>query len=142
MQGKGAAFLQGEWKQDSVEDQKSLVSYSLYDFRFSCDSFYVKIQSASKVNYGSDTCMSKGHWVEYAKGTYQQKADSVMIKGFFCNADYSLKKEGGCFRFGDYEDSFKIISKNDSTLNLLSFTNTLPIKLKLVKRMGCVPKAL
>jgi hypothetical protein len=141
-QGKGADFLQGEWKQDSVDRQKQLVSYSLYHFRFTCDSFYVNIASASKVNYGADTCMSKGHWLEYAKGTYEVKTDTLNLKGFFCNADYSLKKEGGCFRFGAYEDSFKLSSKKDSALSLSSFNSTIPIRLKLVKRISCVEKPL
>jgi len=141
-QGKGLDFLQGEWKQDAIDGEKQLVSYSMYNFRFTCDSFYVQIGSVSKVNYGSDTCMSKGHWLEYAKGTYEQRTDTLHLNGFFCNADYSLKKEGGCFRFGAYDDSFKVNSKSDSGLTLLSFSSTIPIRLKLVKRMSCVAKPL
>jgi hypothetical protein len=141
-QRKGTVFLQGEWRQDAIDREKQLVSYSLYNFHFSCDSFYVRIASVSKVNYGSDTCMNKGHWLEYAKGTYVQRTDTLHLNGFFCNPDYSLKKEGGCFRFGAYDDSFKISSKSDSALTLLSFSSTVPIQLKLVKRMSCVPQAL
>lgn len=141
-QGKGSDFLQGQWKQDSVERQKLLVSYSLYNFRFACDSFYVSIASVSKVNYGSDTCMNRGHWDEYARGTYEQRSDTLHLTGFFCNPDYSLKKEGGCFRFGAYVEDFKVSSKNDSTLSLLSFSNTIPVNLRLVKRVPCVAKPL
>ncbi|EHQ27194.1 hypothetical protein [Mucilaginibacter paludis] len=141
-QGKGTAIIQGEWKQDTVEKQKQLVSYALYNFRFSCDSFYVCIASVSKVNYGADTCMNKGRWQEYAKGTYEQKSDTLHLNGFFCNADYTLKKEGGCFRFGAYDESFKLSTAGDSTINLLSFSNTIPMRLKLVKRIPCVPRAL
>lgn len=141
-QGKGSDFLQGEWKQDSVERQKVLVSYALHQFRFSCDSFYVQIASVSKVNYGADTCMNSGRWTEYAKGTYEQKADTLHLKGFFCNPDYSLKKEGGCFRFGAYVEDFVVSSKSDSSLSLLSFSSTIPLKLRLVKRIPCVAKPL
>lgn len=141
-QGKGTDYLQGEWKQDSVERQKQLVNYTLYNFRFSCDSFYVTMSSASKVNYGADTCMNRGHWIEYAKGTYEQKADTLSLKGYFSNADHSIKEEGGCFRSGVYEDSFRITSKTDSGLTLLSFSSPIPMKLKLIKRMACVPKPL
>lgn len=141
-QGKGSDFLQGVWKQDSVERQKLLVSYSLHDFRFSCDSFYVRIASVSKVNYGADSCMGKGHWAEYARGTYEQQGDTLHLKGFFCNPDYSLKKEGGCFGFGPYVEDFKVISKKDSALSLVSFSNTIPVRLRLVKRVACVAKPL
>ncbi|WP_121196996.1 fumarate hydratase [Mucilaginibacter gracilis] len=141
-QRKGSDFLQGEWKQDSVERQKLLVSYELHNFRFTCDSFYVSIASNSKVNYGADTCMNSGHWMEYAKGTYEQQSDTLHLKGFFCNPDFSLKKEGGCFRFGAYVEDFKISSKSDSALALLSFSSTIPVKLRLVKRVPCVEKPL
>jgi hypothetical protein len=141
-QGKGTALLQGEWKQDTVERQQQLVNYSLYNFRFSCDSFYVQIASVSKINYGADTCMNKGHWTEYAKGTYEQKSDTVHVNGFFCNPDYSLKKEGGCFRFGAYDEQFKVSSKGDSVISLAPFSTPLPIVLKLVKRGVCSPKPL
>src|SRR5665213_757879 len=61
-QTPGAPYLQGEWQQDSVPAQKSLVSYSLYNIKFSCDSFFMTIKSFSKVNAGSDTCMKSGRW--------------------------------------------------------------------------------
>jgi len=141
-QRKGSDFVQGEWKQDSVERQQLLVSYATNEFRFSCDSFYVKIASVSKVNYGSDTCMKSGHWLEYAKGTYEQKSDTLHLNGFFCNPDYSLKKEGGCFRFGAYDERFVVSSKSDSGLVLLPFSSTMAVKLRLVKRIACVVKPL
>src|SRR5438093_107220 len=68
-QKPGLTYLQGEWKQDSVPAQKRLVTYSLYDIKFSCDSFVMKISTVSKINYGADTCMNKGHWDEYIRGT-------------------------------------------------------------------------
>lgn len=141
-QGKGRNYVQGTWQQDSVERQKLLVSYSLNTFRFSCDSFYVRIASTSKVNYGSDTCMNAGHWQEYAKGTYTQKGDTLHLNGFYCNPDYTLKKEGGCFSFGAYDEQFKVKLKGDSGLSLLSFSNSIPVNLRLLKRTTCVAKPL
>ncbi len=141
-QGKGTAFLQGEWKQDSIDREKQLVNYSLYNFSFSCDSFYLHMESFSKVNSGSDTCMNSGHWHEYIKGTYEQKTDTLHLSGFFCNRDYSLKSVGGCFRSGVYEENFKIISKTDSAINLLPFNGFMALKLNLIKRIICVPKPL
>ena len=68
LQGKGEAYLQGEWQQDSVPMQKKLTEYSLYNISFSCDSFYMQIKSFSKVDNGADKCTTSGHWTEYVKG--------------------------------------------------------------------------
>jgi len=73
IQGRGEDYIQGEWQQDSIPMQKKLLSYSLYNFKFSCDSFYVKVNSFSKVNSGADTCMNAGHWTEYIRGNIQAK---------------------------------------------------------------------
>jgi hypothetical protein len=86
--------------------------------------------------------MGSGHWLEYARGTYEQRKDTLHLQGFYCNADYSLKKEGGCYTFGAYDERFKIVFKKDSVVNLLSFSNTVPVKLILVKRGTCVAKPL
>ncbi|WPU99520.1 fumarate hydratase [Mucilaginibacter sp. cycad4] len=142
MQEPGDSKLQGEWKQDSVPAQKSLVTYSLYDIKFSCDSFLLKISTVSKVNYGADTCMSKGHWDEYIRGTYSQRQDTLHIKGQFCNADGSYKNEQGCFRFGDYEEYFKVHRKGDSLIRFVSTSNVIPINAHLIKRTSCIPKPL
>jgi hypothetical protein len=142
MQEPGDSKLQGEWKQDSVPAQKSLVTYSLYDIKFSCDSFLLKISTVSKVNYGADTCMSKGHWDEYVRGTYSQRQDTLHIKGQFCNADGSYKNEQGCFRFGDYEEYFKVHQQGDSAIRFVSTSNVIPINVHLIKRTSCIPKPL
>jgi hypothetical protein len=142
MQEPGDSKLQGEWKQDSVPAQKSLVTYSLYDIKFSCDSFLLKISTVSKVNYGADTCMSKGHWEEYVRGTYSQRQDTLHIKGQFCNADGSYKNEQGCFRFGDYEEYFKVHHQSDSLIRFVSTSNVIPINVHLIKRTSCIPKPL
>lgn len=142
MQEPGESKLQGEWRQDSVPAQKSLVTYSLYDIKFSCDSFLLKISTVSKVNYGADTCMSKGYWDEYIRGTYSQRQDTLHIKGQFCNADGSYKNEQGCFRFGDYEEYFKVHRTGDSLIRFVSTSNVIPINAHLIKRTSCIPKPL
>ncbi len=142
-QGTGVKNLQGEWQQDTVPNKKQLISYQLYRFKFNCDSFFVRTENFSQVNYGADTCMKSGHWFEYAKGNYNQHSDTLHLKGFYCHADYSLKDPGGCFTTGVYEDYFKITKQPDSALNMLPLSNnTIPVKLKLIKRVVCVPKAL
>jgi len=142
MQTQGEGYLQGEWQQDSVPAQKLLVTYSLYHLKFSCDSFFMTINSSSKVNTGSDTCMNSGRWAEYAKGTYVQEHDTLNLKGQFCNADMTIKNDKGCFRSGDYEELFRISKKTDSTLQFLSTSSVIPINVHLVKRTTCHPKPL
>ncbi|CAN5468155.1 hypothetical protein BH09BAC6_BH09BAC6_11170 [soil metagenome] len=141
-QTPGESYLQGEWQQDTIAYQKKLVSYSLYHFKFSCDSFYVAIRSFSKVNTGPDTCMNSGHWAEYTKGTYEQRNDTLHLKGQFCNADMSLKDDKGCFRSGDYEEFFKVIKKTDTQLQFSSTSSVIPIHTHLIKKTSCQPKAL
>src|ERR1700712_5462709 len=77
----GIKDLQGEWQQDSMPMQKKLLTYSLYHFKFTCDSFFVSIKTFSKVNYGADSCMKAGHWKEYTKGNYGERNDSLFLKG-------------------------------------------------------------
>jgi len=141
-QKPGVKYLQGEWRQDTVPAQKKLVTYSLYDLKFSCDSFLMKISTVSKVNYGADTCMNSGHWTEYIRGTYVQKQDTLHLKGQFCNADGSYKDEKSCFRYGDYEEFYKVKQKADSLIEFTSTSNVIPINARLIKRTSCIPKPL
>jgi hypothetical protein len=142
LQGKGEVYLQGEWQQDPIPKEKLLLEYSIYHFKFSCDSFFVQINSFSKVNNGPDTCMRSGHWTEYARGSYQQRNDTLHLRGQFSNADLSLKQEGGCFRSGIYEELFKISKKTDSLIQFSSTSSVIPINARLVKHTTCNPKPL
>jgi len=142
MQKPGVTALQGEWQQDSVPMQKQLLTYSLYHFRFSCDSFFVSIKTFSKVNYGADSCMKSGHWVEYTRGNYGQRNDTLFLKGQFCNPDYSIKENAGCFRIGVYEEVFKINKKTDSVIQLSSTSGSIPINARLIKHATCHIKPL
>jgi hypothetical protein len=142
VQGKGEVYLQGEWQQDSIPNQKRLLEYSLHHLRFSCDSFYIQVNSFSKVNNGPDTCTHSGHWSEYIKGTYRQRNDTLFIKGQFCNADYSLKEDAGCLRIGMYEEAFKVKKQTDSTIRFASTSNVIPINAHLIKHTSCNPKPL
>lgn len=142
MQTRGQSYLQGEWQQDSVPGQKRLLTYSLYHLKFSCDSFFVSIKSYSKVNTGPDTCMRSGQWAEYVRGTYDQRHDTLHLKGQFCNANMTIKDDKGCFRSGNYEEFFKVIKKDDSNIQFASATDVIPIDAHLVKRITCQPKPL
>lgn len=142
LQGNGEDYIQGEWKQDSIPMQKQLLTYSLYKFKFNCDSVFIEVNSFSKVNSGADSCMNAGHWTEYIRGTYRQNNDTLHIKGNFCNADYSLKKQEGCFRSGPYEEFFKVGKTTDSLIQLSSTSNVIPVNLRLIKKITCNPKPL
>ena len=142
LQTPGLKYLQGEWQQEALPAQRLLVTHSLNNLRFSCDSFFMKIRTVSKVNYGADTCMNSGHWTEYIRGTYSQKLDTLHLKGQFCNADGSFKDEKSCFRFGDYEEYFKVKKTKDSLITFFSTSNVLPINARLIKRTNCTPKPL
>jgi len=142
VQGKGEPYLQGEWQQDSVPEQKKLVEYALYNIKFNCDSFFMQIKSFSKTNNGPDTCERSGHWVEYVKGAYFQISDTLHVRGQFCYADRSLKPEGGCFRSGIYEEIFKVKKTGDSLVEFAAASSLIPIKARLIKRTTCTPKSL
>jgi len=142
LQGKGETYLQGEWQQDSVPAQKKLLEYSLYNIKFSCDSFFMQIKSFSKANNSPDTCGRSGHWVEYIKGGYYQQNDTLHVRGQFCNANHSLKPEGGCFRSGIYEETFKLKKTGDSLVEFAGASSLIPIKTHLIKRTTCNPKSL
>ena len=143
MQGPGAAALQGEWQQNPSTLQKKLINYSLYHFKFSCDSFFVSINSFSKANGGyPDSCVQNGQWGEYAKGVYDQKRDTLRLKGLFCNPNFSYKVEGGCFRYGVYEENFTLHNKSDSVIQFFPISSVIPFDAQLIKRSTCIPKPL
>lgn len=142
LQGKGEAYLQGEWQQDSVAMQQKLTEYSLYNISFSCDSFFMRISTFSKVNNGNSNCTTSGHWTEYVKGGYQQRNDTLHLHGQFCNANFSLKPEGGCFRSGIYEETLTVKKLKDSLVRLSPASSVIPIDLHLIKRTTCTQKPL
>lgn len=141
IQGNGTDFLQGKWVQDSVVMQNQLLTYSLSEFTFNCDSFFVQINSFSKANAAMDTCTQNGEWTEYAKGVYQLRSDTLYLKGFYANADFTLKNEG-CLSIGVFGDIFFLQNKRDSILHFSSLTGILPLTLRLEERLTCIPKPL
>ena len=141
-QKPGVKQLQGEWQQDTTVLQKQLLTYSLYHFRFSCDSFFVSIKTFSKVNYGADSCMKNGQWTEYTRGIYGQRNDTLFMKGQFCNPDYTIKDNPGCFRIGNYEEVFKIKFLPDSLLQLSGTSSVVTMNARLIKSASCQIKPL
>ncbi|RYD91514.1 MAG: fumarate hydratase [Sphingobacteriales bacterium] len=142
IQGSGEAYLQGEWQQDSLSGQKQMITYSLGDFKFDCDSFLITANTVSKIDYGTDSCTKSGRWTEYIKGRYWQNNDTLHVKGMFYNADGSMKNASSCLRKGVYEEFFSVKKRSDSSIVLSGTSSVIPLSLRLVKRTVCKPKPL
>ncbi len=117
VQGKGEAFLQGVWNQDSIPHAGKLLNYTQHKFKFTCDSFYVDLTTHSKVNYYPDSCFNNGVWKEYAKGVYEVRNDSLILEGTYTKANYK-QKISGCYQIGRYIKSFYIKSFEPNKLFL------------------------
>lgn len=141
VQGKGEAFLQGVWNQDSVTNADKLLNYTQHKFKFTCDSFYVDLTTHSKVNYYSDSCFNGGIWKEYAKGVYEVRGDSLFLAGTYTKANYK-QKVSGCYQIGRYIKSFYIKSSEPGSLHLESVGNQRECNLVLKERILCEPKEL
>lgn len=141
VQGKGEAFLQGVWSQDSIENAQTLLNYTQHKFKFTCDSFYVDLTTHSKVNYYEDPCFNGGVWKEYAKGVYTVRGDSLFVEGDFTKSNYK-QKVSGCYRTGRYIKSFLVKSISPDALELESVSDQSEIRLALKERIVCEPKPL
>jgi hypothetical protein len=141
MQGKGEDYLQGIWQETSMPYQKQLLQYTNHHFTFTCDSFYVTLQTTARVNTYPDSCFNNGKWLEYAKGTYTSKGDTLILKGTFTKSNFK-QKISGCYRIGVYNPVFLVTGKTNKTLMLQSLQNHAPVILKLKQKTSCVPKPL
>lgn len=141
VQGKGEAFLQGVWNQDSIPNVVKLLNYTQHKFKFTCDSFYVDLTTHSKVNYYPDSCFNNGVWKEYAKGVYEVRNDSLILEGTYTKANYK-QKISGCFQIGRYIKSFYIKSFEPNKLFLQSAGDQRECNLILKEKIICKPKAL
>ena len=141
IQGKGEAFLQGVWNQDSLGNQDQLQAYTQHHFKFTCDSFYVDFVTRAKVNYYEADCFNNGVWEEHAKGTYQVRNDTLILVGDFTKANYK-QKVSGCYRNGRYLNNFKVTSWSAEQLELENLSNATEIKLNLKEKINCVQKPL
>jgi hypothetical protein len=116
----GEAFLQGSWNEDSIANKSQLVNYEQNQFTFKCDSFYLQINSFSKVNLQGGPCYDAKEWQEYAKGYYTLAKDTLKFDGVFVNEKFKYKAEKACYRFGKYTENFLITQQSDSLINLKS----------------------
>ncbi len=141
LQGAGAGFVQGIWVEQEVGYRDELLQYTTHSFRFSCDSFYVTLNTYARANYNPDSCFNNGRWIEYAKGNYAVKGDSVFLSGTFTKSNFK-QKISGCYRNGQYLETFVVKEKADSYLQLESLKSHFPIKLILKELLVCNPQPL
>lgn len=141
LQGKGKESIQGIWEEEHVEFQNERLQYSSHQFRFSCDSVYLKINTFAKVNIYSDSCFNKGSWTEYAKGTYTYTGDTLVLTTTFTKPNFK-QKISGCYRIGQYLPVFIIRKNTGDSLYLESLKQHQNIKLALKEKSVCIQKPL
>lgn len=136
----GLTYLQGSWIEDSVKNQSQLVNYENYKFRFTCDSFYLNIESFSKVNLDGGECYNQNNWQEYVKGTYTSNKDTLHLNGAFVTENFKYKPEGSCYRFGKFEEDFLMKQVNEDTLEIRSTLSAIVHQLILTQKTTCNPE--
>ena len=139
LQGKGADFLQGVWVEDSVTYKNQLLQYTTHQYKFTCDSFYTTLTTFAKTNMYPDSCFNGGQWVEYAKGVYSVSNDSLSFVGTFTKPNFK-QKISGCYRIGQYLETFVITERSADAIKLSSLKQHRPVQLSLKEKITCVPK--
>ncbi|MGV3509333.1 MAG: fumarate hydratase [Sphingobacteriaceae bacterium] len=140
-QGSGTEFLQGVWEEVPVAYQDSLIQYTKHNFRFTCDSVYITLETKAKSNYYPDSCFKDGKWTEYAKGNYVVSNDTLYIISTFTKSNWK-QKLSDCYRIGQYLTAFVIKSKSDDNVELRGLQQHVPVTLQLKERTKCIPKPL
>ena len=140
-QGKGSNRVQGQWEEVPPSYKNELLQYIQHQFRFTCDSFYVKLSTTAKNNVYADSCFNNGNWEEYARGIYESRNDTLYLSGTFTKAN-GKQKISGCYRIGQYLNTLIIEKAKGDTLTLKSLNQQNPIALKLIQSWECTPKPL
>ncbi len=141
LQERGVGFMQGVWQEDQVLYQDKLLQYTQHKFTFTCDSFYVVMNTTAKVNTYADSCFNNGKWTEYAKGTYMTKKDTLFLNGTYTKANFK-QKISGCYKIGRYVPVYIIKKNTPDSLYLENFQQHLPLILRLKQKITCIPKPL
>lgn len=138
-QNVGESALQGTWIQESVPHQNELLSYSLHEFRFSCDSVYVTIRNFAKEPIIVDSCYNGGEWTEYAQGLYVIRNDSLLIEATYMHEN-GKQKLTGCYHIGQYLPRLSIGKQTADSLYLQDRNSYIPMNLRKIKSTTCVPQ--
>ncbi|HXI00146.1 MAG TPA: hypothetical protein VNI52_07735 [Sphingobacteriaceae bacterium] len=141
LQGEGTNYMQGVWHETSMPYQKQLLQHTIHNFRFTCDSFYIKLKTIARVNTYPDSCYNSGVWSEYAKGTYFTQNDTLVLKGVFTKSNFK-QKISGCYRSGTFNPIFIISEKKGVGMVLQNLQNHSSVILKLKEKTTCKPQPL
>ncbi len=141
IQQPGEPFLQGIWQQDDNVNDGQLLTLEKRRFTFTCDSFYLLINTTSKVDLFGNSCFNKGKWQEYVKGTYVLQRDTLKLKGAYVSEKYRLKTSP-CYRNGNYEENFILTKKEPSKAVFSKLPNAMVINFSLQKKLKCNPKVI
>lgn len=110
-------YLHGAWVQDSVAMQRDLLQYTLHELKFTADSVYMTLHTVANVQKTTDSCYGNGQWTEYTRGLYVVRGDSLLVEGWYREANGKLKTSG-CHNIGKYRPRFKIIRQTADSLVL------------------------
>lgn len=141
LQGEGTEYIQGVWHEAGMPYQKNLLQHTIHDFKFTCDSFYVTLKTIARANIYPDSCYNNGLWLEYAKGIYVIRNDTLILKGVYTKSNFK-QKISGCYRTGTYNPAFKINDKYNNTIALQNLQNHTSLILKLKHKTSCIPQPL
>lgn len=141
VQDRGSDVIQGKWLEIPVAYQDELLQYTQHQFLFSCDSFYVEMNTSAKAYTYPDSCFNDGNWKEYAKGTYRKSNDTLYLSGTFTKANWK-QKISGCYRIGQYLEVLIIEKRDQDTLYFKSLTRHIPLRFRLLEPILCEPKPL
>lgn len=133
--------MQGVWDEVPPVYKDSLIQYTQHNFRFTCDSVYITLETDAKENYYADSCFNNGNWKEYAKGNYVLSNDTLYIISTFTHANFK-QKLSDCYRIGRYVPAFVVKSKSEDQIVLQGVQEHGAITLQLKERTVCVPKPL
>lgn len=139
MQSEGADYLQGVWKQDSIPHQSSMMDYTLHEFKFVCDSMYLRMDVHAKTQRIADSCYGDGSWQETAKAVYVVRGDSIITEGIYTKPNGKYKASG-CHNNGTYLSRYRIAYHDSDSLVLESRYDQRPIVLRKTQDISCVPK--
>jgi len=112
VQTPGDSSIQGIWEEELGPDQQDSLNqeFTLYHFRFQCDSVFI-IQEVHDKNIHEDgTCFSNGLWKEYQKAGYVLQGDSIFLEGVYTKPNFKMKASG-CHHFGNFHESYKILKR-------------------------------
>lgn len=140
-QKKGEIALQGIWKEDTsaLHAVPARMAVTRYQFRFTCDSVYMVLNTHATQDYFASPCYAGGNYTEYVKGTYEIHRDSLVISGVFTHDNYKMKV-AGCYRSGNIRFWYKIMEQKPGMLKLRNSDEHGPIFITRRSTCNCVPR--